>query len=200
MTKFRSEGINRGIARDLGIVLVLTLINTILSIQGKLFDITPKNPAFFIAIAFMVVFGIWFGWRGILAAYLGCLFGVLISLPISIGWAMAFSLADALEVAIPVIAFRFFSVDPALKSRKDIGVYVLFGIVLNSVTGAIGGTLIVFMAGINKSSSMLTYFGTWIGGDMVLIFLITSLMLSFGTPYLRRKGWLEPQGAPGIGV
>jgi integral membrane sensor domain MASE1 len=190
MGKLLSE--KKVFVRETGILLVLVLISTLLSINGKVFNIAPNTPAFFIAIAFMVPFGIWYGWRGVLAAYLGCLCAMLITLPsIPVGWAMVFSLADMAEVAIPAVAFWYFKADPALKTIRDMGIYLVFGIVINSLAGAFIGTMTVFMAGINKYDSVLVSFGSWAGGDMVLIFLITSILLSFGTPILRRKGLLE---------
>lgn len=200
MTNILNNGEKNCITHDIGILAVLTLITILLSVPGKVFNLSQKNPAFFIAIAFMVAFGIWYGWKGILATYLGCFFALLIiatmmALPsIPYLWALVFSLADAIEVAIPALAFWYFKANPDIRRIKDLTIYLIFGLILNTLVGAFVGTMIVFSSGMNKTPDMVAYLASWAGGDMILIFLITSLLLSFGTPYLRAKGWLKGEG------
>lgn len=152
-------------------------------------QVSYKNPIYFIAIAFMVVFGLWYGWRGVLAAYLGGFFGFLLTVHTSLEWTLIFSLCNGIQVAVPVIAFRLFKADAALKTVKDIGVFFLFGNVLNILAGGAYGTIILVMAGINHSDTLFSDFGMWVAGDMLLIFLISPVMLSLGTPYMRKNWW-----------
>lgn len=177
-------------ANDLGILLVLTLITTFLDLYGVQLYIDYENPIFFIGIGFIVVFGIWYGWKGILAAFLGCFFGALISLQMSPEWALVIGLAQGIQVAIPVLVFRVFSLDAALKSAKDISLFFLSGCILNTLINCTIGIYVLFVTENVTSQDYLYYFGVWTGGDMVMIFLISPILLSFGTPYMRAKGWL----------
>ena len=176
---------------DVGVLVGLTIITTILDLFGFLFLLTSKNPVFFIGIGFTVVFAIWFGWKGILAAYLGCLFSGLLALPLTPGWLLLFAVADAVQVAIPVLVFHLSGADPALKSVKDVTLFLLFGCIINTVVSGLIGTYILSTTGIAPSRQFVPFFEMWIIGDMMAIFLISTIILSFGTPYMREKGWIH---------
>ncbi len=176
---------------EAGVLAGLIIIATILDLFGFLFLLTSKNPVFFIGIGFTVVFAIWFGWKGILAAYLGCLLSGLLALPLTPEWLLLFAVADAVQVAIPVLVFHLTGADPALTSVKDVILFVFFGCIINTIVSGLLGTYILSTTGIVPSGQFVPFFEMWMVGDMMAIFLISTIILSFGTPYMREKGWIH---------
>jgi len=176
---------------DIGILTGLTIIATILDLFGFLFLLTSNNPVFFIGIGFTVIFAIWFGWKGVLAAYLGCLISGLLALPLTPEWLLVFAVSDAVQVAIPALVFNLSGADPALKSVKDVSLFLVFGCIINTMVSGLLGTYILSITGILATGQFIPFFEMWIVGDMMAIFLISTIILSFGTPYMREKGWIQ---------
>ena len=113
---------NPPIYHYIALFLVLACINALVSKFAVVtFEIAPGASAFYIVVALMIVFTLWFGMWGAAAAYAGCVIGagILSGLPpdVSLYW----SLADFWQVLIPLLAFRFLGADPALRSIRDIG-------------------------------------------------------------------------------
>ncbi|HWQ64982.1 MAG TPA: hypothetical protein VN429_11240 [Methanospirillum sp.] len=186
-----SEMAGERIVAAIGLALGLTIITTILDLFGFHFLLTSKNPVFFIGIGFVVVIAIWFGWKGVLAGYLGCFLGALLTLPIAPEWVFVFALSEGVQVAVPALAFRLSGANPALRSVKDVSLFLIFGCILNTILSGLIGTYVLCTTGVTPAGQFISFFEMWIVGDMMAIFIISTILLSFATPYMRAKGWIS---------
>jgi hypothetical protein len=148
------------------------------------FSIGPGVSSVYIVVALMVVFTLWFGIYGAAASYAGCYLGagILSGIPpdVSLYW----SLADLWQVLIPLIAFRSFGCDPALRTWRDVGVLVLFGVILNNLAGAVWGSGALAVAGEIPWSGISSLFSAWLIGNVIVCIIVVPLMLYFLTPVI----------------
>jgi hypothetical protein len=149
------------------------------------FELAPGVSSVYIIVAVMIVFGLWFGLYGAIAAYFGCFIGagMLSGIPpdVNIYW----SLADFWEVLIPLAAFRAFGCDPGLKNWRDAGVLLVFGIILNNVAGATWGAVGLALGGEIPWSEVVQVCYGWLSVNLIVCIVLLPLMLFFITPYLR---------------
>ncbi len=175
------------------LVIGLILINTLLawlSVQVSHL-ISPSLPTgvalIYIAVAFMLIFTLWFGMYGAIAAYVGSFLGagLLSGLPATV--AIYFSIASILQVLIPLIAFRIFDVNVGMESTRDLFHLVLFGVILNNVIGAAWGSVALAIAGINEWSQVPFTFLVWFIGNVVVTIIIVPLVLRHFTPRVEKS-------------
>jgi len=175
------------------LVIGLILINTLLawlSVQVSYF-ISPSLPTgvalIYIAVAFMLIFTLWFGMYGAIAAYVGSFLGagLMSGLPATV--AIYFSIASLLQVLIPLIAFRIFDVNVGMESTRDLFHLVLFGVILNNVIGAAWGSVALAIAGINAWSQVPFTFLVWFIGNVVVTIIIVPLVLRNFTPRVEKS-------------
>jgi len=149
------------------------------------FSIAPGVSLFYTVVALMIVTTLWFGMYGAVAAYAGCYIGagILSGLPpdVSLYW----SLADFWQVLIPLIAFRVLKADPSLRSTRDLGILVVFGIILNNVAGALWGSVTLAVPGIILWAEVPSVFFGWLIGNLVVCIVLVPLALYFLTPRVR---------------
>jgi hypothetical protein len=149
------------------------------------FSIAPGVSLFYAVVALMIVTTLWFGMYGALAAYAGCYIGagILSGLPpdVSLYW----SLADFWQVLIPLVAFRVLKADPSLRSTRDLGILVVFGIILNNVAGALWGSVTLAAPGIIPWAEVPSVFFGWLIGNIVVCIVLVPLALYFLTPMVR---------------
>ena len=149
------------------------------------FSIAPGVSLFYTVVALMIVTTLWFGMYGAVAAYAGCYIGagILSGLPpdVSLYW----SLADFWQVLIPLIAFRVLKADPSLRSTRDLGILVVFGIILNNVAGALWGSVTLAVPGIIQWAAVPSVFFGWLIGNLVVCIVLVPLALYFLTPRVR---------------
>ena len=131
----------------------------------------------YIAAAFMLIFTLWFGMYGAIAAYVGCFFGsgLLSGMPLSV--AIYFSLAALWMVLIPLAAFRMFDVKVGIESRRDLFHLVLFGAILNNIIAAAWASLSLAIGGVIGWSSVMSAFLPWLIGNAIMIIIIAPLVL-----------------------
>jgi len=136
----------------------------------------------YIAAAFMVIFTLWFGMYGAIAAYVGGLLGagLFSGMPESV--AIYFALADLWMVLIPLAAFRIFDVNVGIESRRDLFHLVLFGVILNNVIGAAWGSLSLAMGGVIGWGNIMSAFLPWLIGNAIIVLIIAPLVLHRYTP------------------
>jgi len=175
------------------LVIGLILVNTLLawfSLQVSHL-ISPSLPtgvaAIYIAVAFMLIFALWFGMYGVIAAYVGCFFGtgLLAGMPASV--AVYFSLANLWQVLIPLAAFRIFDVNVGIESRRDLFHLVLFGVILNNIIGAAWGSAALAIGGIIAWSQVGSEFTSWLVGNALITIIIVPLVLHYCTPEVRKS-------------
>jgi hypothetical protein len=175
------------------LVIGLILINTLLawlSVQVSHL-ISPSLPTgvalIYIAVAFMLIFTLWFGMYGAIGAYVGSFLGagLLSGLPATV--AIYFSIASLLQVLIPLIAFRVFDVNVGMESTRDLFHLVLFGVILNNVIGAAWGSVALAIAGINAWSEVPSTFLVWFIGNVVVTIIIVPLVLRHFTPRVEKS-------------
>ena len=173
------------------LTLILIVIDTFFSwISVKLFPTTIGSPVsvIFIAVAFMILFTLWFGAYGAIAAYVGTLVGSgLIASDsfaqhpeIAIFWAVA----GLLQVLIPLVAVRSFDVDLALENPRDLTYILIFGVIVNNLIGAAWGTWTLALA---QTVDMGSIFSGWLIGNIIVTILIVPLALKFLTPGVRKS-------------
>jgi integral membrane sensor domain MASE1 len=171
------------------LTFVLILINTALAwLSVKFIPAgTGGITLVYIAVAFMILFTLWFGAYGAIAAYVGTLLaGVLTTESllqhpeIAIIWAVA----GLLQVLIPLAAVRMFEVDLTLKNRRDWTILLLFAVLINNIVGAAWGAYTLSLLGpLNIAGA----FSTWLVGNIIITILIVPLALRFFTEKVSRS-------------
>ncbi|MDO9034963.1 MAG: MASE1 domain-containing protein [Methanoregula sp.] len=169
-----------------GLFFLLICINALLA-KFAVFSFAegPGISSFYIVVALMIVFALWFGMWGAIAAYAGCFVGagLLSGIPADIN--IIWSLADFWQVLIPLLAFRALRADPALTSRRDIVILLIFGVFLNNLCGALWGSLTLALAGLipwNGFGS--AFYACWMGNIIVILILLPLILYIF-TPVVR---------------
>jgi hypothetical protein len=179
----------------LGLFFLLLCTNTLLAKFAVFsFAVGPGISSFYVVVALMIVFALWFGMWGAMAAYAGCFIGAGLLSGIPPGVNLFWSLADFWQVLIPLIAFRYFLADPALRSRRDLAVVLLFGVILNNLCGALWGTLTLAIGGVIPWTGVVpAFFVWWLGNSVVCLILVLPILYIF-TPIVRShelfvEGW-----------
>ena len=161
------------------LTFVLILINTALAwISVRIIPAGTSGVALvYIAVAFMILFTLWFGAYGAIAAYVGTLLAGVLSTAsllkhpeIAAIWAVA----GLLQVLIPLVAVRMFEVDLTLENRRDWTIILLFAVLINNLIGAAWGAYTLSLLG---QVNIATVFSTWLIGNIVVTILIVPLAL-----------------------
>ena len=163
----------------------LIIINTLLARFAVLalpFDGVPGVSGLYIAVAFMILFALWFGGYGAIAAYAGCFIGagVLSGIPVQVNW--YWSLAALWQVLIPLVAVRMLNADLTLSKRRDILIFVIFGVLVNNAFGALWGTVTLAVGNMIAWAEVTPAFIAWCIGNIVVTAVIVPLALRYGTP------------------
>ena len=173
------------------LTFVLILVNTALAwISAKFMQSGTSGVSLvYIAVAFMILFTLWFGLYGAIAAYIGSLLGGILSTDsllqhpeIAVIWAFA----GLLEVLIPLIAVRKFDVDLTLQSRRNWTIVLLFGVLINNLVGAAWGVFTLTLlpeSTINFASA----FSTWLVGNIIVSIILVPLALRLLTEKVNKS-------------
>jgi hypothetical protein len=146
----------------------------------------PGVATIYLAVPFMVVFALWFGVWGVIAAYIGCYVGAGVLASMSHVVALYWSLADVWQVLIPLVAFRTFKANIELRTRKDLSIFLVFGLILNNLIGAGWGAATLAIGRVISWSNVIFIFGSWFATNLMVTAIITSPMLRYLTPHIRR--------------
>jgi len=174
------------------LTLVLIVVNTliarlcVIALPGGVGGIS----SLYVAVAFMILFTLWFGAYGGIAAYAGTLIGsgLLSTNPaIPIDVAIYWSIAGLLQVLIPLVALRSFEWDPGLETRRDWTLLLLFGVLINNVVGAAWGAYTLALGNVITSSQIGSVFSAWLIGNIIVTILIVPLALRYFTPKVRKS-------------
>jgi hypothetical protein len=171
------------------LTFVLILINTALAWISVTFirADTSGVALVYIAVAFMILFTLWFGAYGAIAAYIGTLLAGMLATEsllkhpeIAVIWAVA----GLLQVLIPLVAVRMFEVDLTLENRRDWTIILLFAVLINNLFGAAWGAFTLSLAGPVNTTGV---FFTWLVGNIIVTILIVPLALRFFTETITRS-------------
>jgi len=171
------------------LVIALIIINTCLSRLAIIITPAGENgvAVIYFPIAIMLLFTLWFGVYGAIAAYVGNFFGagLLSGVPfeVSIYW----SFATLWQVLIPLIAFRVFDANVGIENSRDLFHLVLFGVILNNIIGAAWGAYTLAAGNIIPESQVMGTFSTLVVGNIVVTLLIVPLALRHFTPKVRKS-------------
>jgi hypothetical protein len=142
----------------------------------------------YVAVAFMILFTLWFGAYGAIAAYVGTLVGAGLltsdKLMLNPGIALLWAVAGLLQVLIPLVALRTFDFDLNLESRRDWTLLLLFGVLINNVVGAAWGAWTLSLIAPGTFGSI---FATWLIGNIIVTLLILPASLKFFTRKIQRS-------------
>jgi hypothetical protein len=148
---------------------------------------TPGVSMIYIAVAFMILFTLWFGAYGAIAAYAGTLVGSGLLSSMSPVVAVYWSVAGLLQVLIPLVAFRTFDVNLALENRRDWTIFILFGVLINNIVGAAWGAESLAVAGIIQPGAVGGVLFTWLLGNIIVTLLIVPIALKRLSPKIVRS-------------
>jgi hypothetical protein len=174
------------------LTLVLIIVNTLIAWFCTLFTTGQNGVSWlYVAVAFMIIFTLWFGAYGAIAAYVGTFVGSgLLSSgglshhpEVAIYWAIA----GLLQVLIPLVALRSLDADLSLENLRDVNILVVFGILLNNIVGAAWGAWTLGLGNIITPDQIGSVFATWLIGNIVVTILIVPLALKFLTPRVRKS-------------
>ena len=173
----------------LNIFLFLVLVNSLLSrfaVINSPISPAPGVSSMYFAVAFMIVFALWYGIWGAFSAYLGCIIGagILADVPFSLN--VAWSLADLWQVVIPLAAFAYFKVNIRMRTKRDIAIFVIFACVLNNLVGALWGSLMLITNGVIQWTEFFVTFEGWFIGNLIATLVIIPLLLRYITPYVQQ--------------
>jgi len=169
------------------IIVLASLINTLLARFGVLTrPIGPGSSGLYFSVAFMVVFALWFGWWGVISAYIGCFIGagVFTGMPFAVN--AYWSLADVWQVLIPVVAFTAFDADIGLRTRSDFLIFLGFGWLINNAVGAGWGASALALGKLIPWEEVPGVFTGWFTGNLIVTIVISPLLLRYATPHVRK--------------
>ena len=172
------------------LTFILILIDTILAwLSVMIFPTVLGNivSSLFIAAAFMVLFTLWFGCYGAIAAYVGTLVGsgflvsdILVQHPLV---ALVWALSGLFQVLIPLAAVRNFGVNLSMENPRDYTYVLLFGVIINNLIGAAWATWTLSLI---EPVNMVSVFSAWFIGNVIVCILLVPLGLKFFTPKVEK--------------
>lgn len=173
------------------LTFILIIIDTFLAwISVTIFPTLVGGlvSSLFVAVAFMILFTLWFGAYGAIAAYVGTLVGsglmvsdTLVHNPlIALFWAIA----GLLQVLIPLVAVRSFGVNLLMENPRDFTYVLIFGVIINNLIGAAWAAWTLSLA---ETVNMVSVFSSWVIGNIIVCIIILPLALKFLTPRIQKS-------------
>ena len=175
------------------LTFVLILVSTLLAwLSVKLAPAAAGGVSLiYVAVAFMILFTLWFGAYGAIAAYGGTLLGAWLlasdSFKLHPEIALLWAAAGLLQVLIPLVALRSLDFDLNLVSRRDWTLLLLFGVLINNIAGAVWGAWTLSLIPAIPPVAFGSVFATWLIGNMIVTILIVPVSLKLLTPRIERS-------------
>ena len=173
------------------LTLILILVDTLLAWLSVTIFPTVAGGVIswvFIAVAFMVLFTLWFGGYGATAAYVGTLVGsgllvseVLVQNPLI---ALVWAVAGLLQCLIPLVTVRSFGVDLTMANARDFTYIILFGVILNNLVGA---ALAIWTLSLIETVTFTSAFTAWFIGNVVICIVVVPLLLKLFTEKVQKN-------------
>lgn len=155
---------------------------------GFIMGAIPGLPLGFCpAVPVMIPFALWFGGWGVIAAYVGCLIGGVIK-GIPIVFVLPWVINDIFMAGIPLIAFRYLKANVELVTKRDWVIFIVFGMVVNSLVACSWGTVIPVYFDLWPRLAVPVIWVQYLVMSLILIGVITPTLLKTLTRYVRRTG------------
>ncbi|ODR80595.1 hypothetical protein BG842_04015 [Haladaptatus sp. W1] len=140
--------------------------------------------AFWPGQAVQAVGAVWFGGWGIIA---GTIFPVISNtisgsapLPVS----LAYLPGNAVQAGLAAWAMKRFNAHPALKTRRDWAIFIVFGVIAANFVGSLWGSGILLAFGLITSQAWpVVWVGWWIGNTIPGI-IFGGILLKFVSPVI----------------
>jgi hypothetical protein len=172
------------------LTFILIIIDTILAwLSVKIFPTLVGGlvSSLFIAVAFMILFTLWFGGYGAIAAYVGTLVGsgllVSDSLAQHPAIAVVWAIAGLLQALIPLVAVRNFDVNLSMENQRDFTYVLLFSVLINNLIGAAWATWTLSLI---EPLNMGSVFTSWFIGNIIVCLVIVPIALRTLTPSVEK--------------
>ncbi|MGC9444046.1 MAG: hypothetical protein ACP5E9_03820 [Candidatus Methanospirareceae archaeon] len=175
----------RALRTYLALLPALVLINTVLARFGVIArPIGLGCSGLYFSVAILIVFALWFGGWGVIAAYIGCILGAgwLGGMPLGVN--LYWSLADVWQVLIPLAAIKAFNADIGLRTKRDLAVFIGFGWLLNNCVGAAWGAATLALGELAFLEDVTGIFIGWLIGNLIVTAAIAPILLRYGTPWI----------------
>ena len=168
----------------IGLIIITTILARYVAFPSPL---TPGMSTIYPAVAFMILFALWFGGYGVIAAYAGGFIGagILVNIPAEV--AVYWALADLFQVLIPLLAVRKFRINLDLRTRRDLIMMVIFGVIVNNLIGAAWGASTLAVGGVIAWSAVSSTFVGWFVANVILSAVIVLPLLHFVTPVVAKS-------------
>ena len=166
------------------LIAILAALTATLDMFGLVaFPLFPGVSAFYIASAFYLVFVNNFKWKGAIAIYFGLIISSLFTgfslFPLYGAW------GNVLASSFIVLVMTKIGCNMELKTKKDFIAISLCYLIspLISAFWVIGGW--VFIGIVPRDAFWTIFFGWWLGG-IIVHFVISTVLLKFVSPLIRR--------------
>lgn len=147
----------------------------------------PGVAALYPSAAFESAFGSWFGAWGAIASYLGLLIAGSAGGWFAVPNGIVLASSDFIQALAPMIAVRYFGLNPALPNWKHAISYVLVSLLFGSLPGSLLYNYINLRLGV--LSGWNTYWAavlTWNVGNFIMFIIIGVPLLKLGTHVVKR--------------
>lgn len=149
---------------------------------------------FWPGIAIEQVGAIWFGAWGCIAASIFPFFSNAIAgTPFYVS--AAYIPSNFIQAFLPALAFRYFKLDPRLRSARDY-IILLLAMIISDAFGALWSTLVVLRSfGLLTASSIPLFIWGWFGGNLIAGIVFNFILLKalsgvvIRTPAFVKKWW-----------
>jgi integral membrane sensor domain MASE1 len=181
------KGNNPLLAIQIAFFFFLICINSLVSkFVVFSFGVAPGVSYYYIVVVVMIVFTLWFGMWGAVAAYIGCFIGagLLCNIPPLVG--IYWSLADFWEVLIPFLACRYLNVDISIKTLRDLFIIILFGVFINNFVGAVWGSVSLAAGDLIPVNEIVSTSYAWFIGNLIVCLILLPVILYLLTPKVRQ--------------
>ncbi len=149
---------------------------------------------FWPGVAVQAVGSIWFGLWGVAAGFLfPFISNTLAGAPLYVSF--AYLPSNLLQGLIPALVFKYMKLDPRLRTAKDYIMYIIFGVIINNILGALWAVTALQAIGLITVESVPLFFSGWTIGNGIPSLIFGIILLKALSPMVIRhkafcKGWL----------
>lgn len=165
---------------------LFTGIGVVVGTFGSLAIPLGYVTAFWPGQAIQAVGSIWYGAWGGLSSFIFPIISNAISGSAPLPVSLAYIPGNLAQGIIAGWAFRQFAGDPRLRSVKDWGLFLGFGIIVSNIIGAGWGSSVLRMFGLIAPDAQLTVFIGWFIGNSVASAILGAVMLKFISPIVMK--------------